>query len=187
MSGSFDVSKNTLDWTINTKSYNFPCYVLVTIAVGCISYWNQHGKDCILFKMLSLHRVLTSCSLTDIGLPKYTSGYRDMKARHTYWWFTLHIHWMEKLQHVQNSFSAFVLIFWPENTHLLRKGKYHCTADLLFDRLGFGQTSKSVYSFNSTKRLNPNQSNRRWAIQYIDISPYEVSECSLFGHSEVYV
>ena len=38
-----------------------------------------------------------------------------------------------------------------ENTHLLRKGKYHCMADLLFDQLGFGQTSKSVYSFNSTK------------------------------------
>ena len=37
-----------------------------------------------------------------------------------------------------------------ENTHLLCKGKYHCTADLLFDQLGFGQTSKSVYSFNST-------------------------------------
>ena len=33
-----------------------------------------------------------------------------------------------------------------ENTHFLRKGKYHCTADLLFDRLGFGQTSKSVDS-----------------------------------------
>ena len=54
----------------------------------------------------------------------------------------------------------------PENTHLLRKGKYHCTADLLFDRLGFGQTSKSVYSFNSTKQLNPNQSNRRSAVQW---------------------
>ena len=24
-----------------------------------------------------------------------------------------------------------------ENTHLLRKGKYHCTADLLFDWFGF--------------------------------------------------
>ena len=73
----------------------------------------------------------------------------------------------------------------PENTHLLRKGKYPCTADLLFDRLGFGQISKSVYSFNSTKQLNP---------KYSDISPYEVSECSLpkpslflpsLGHVEV--
>ena len=25
------------------------------------------------------------------------------------------------------------------NTHLLRKGKYHCTADLLFDWLGFSR------------------------------------------------
>ena len=38
-----------------------------------------------------------------------------------------------------------------ENTHLLCKGMYHCTADLLFYRLGFGQTSKSVDSFNSSK------------------------------------
>ena len=37
-------------------------------------------------------------------------------------------------------------------------------ADLLFDHLGFGQTSKSVFSFNSTKQLNPNQSNRRSAV-----------------------
>ena len=39
-----------------------------------------------------------------------------------------------------------------ENTQLLCKGKYHCVAHLLFDRLGFGQTSKIVYSFNSTKQ-----------------------------------
>ena len=31
-----------------------------------------------------------------------------------------------------------------ENTHLLSKGKYNYTADLLFDWLGFGQTSKYV-------------------------------------------
>ena len=68
-----------------------------------------------------------------------------------------------------------------ENTHLLCKGKYHCTADLLFDRLGFGQRSKSVYSFNSTKQLNPNQSNRRSAIQWY--FPYEVSECSLLNQN----
>ena len=57
-------------------------------------------------------------------------------------------------------------LYLTENTHLLCKGKYHCTADLVLDRLGFGQTSKSVYSFNSTKQLNPNQSNRRSAIQW---------------------
>ena len=61
--------------------------------------------------------------------------------------------------------SQLLLLSSPENTHLLRKGKYHCTADLLFDQLGFGQTSKSVYSFNSKKQLNPNQSNRRSTIQ----------------------
>ena len=53
-----------------------------------------------------------------------------------------------------------------ENTHLLCKGKYHCMTDPLFDWLGFGQTSKSVCSFNSTKQLNPNQSNRRSAVQW---------------------
>ena len=58
------------------------------------------------------------------------------------------------------------LILGAENTYLLCKGKYHCMADLLFDRLGFGQTSKSVYSFNSTKQLNPNQSKRRSAVQW---------------------
>ena len=30
-----------------------------------------------------------------------------------------------------------------ENTHLLCKGKYRCTADLLFDWFGFDQTCKS--------------------------------------------
>ena len=29
------------------------------------------------------------------------------------------------------------MIYKPENTRLLRKGKYHCTVDLLFDWLGF--------------------------------------------------
>ena len=37
-----------------------------------------------------------------------------------------------------------VLSIWPVNTHLLCKGKYHCTADLLFDWFGFLQTSKCV-------------------------------------------
>ena len=54
----------------------------------------------------------------------------------------------------------------PENTHLLCKGKYHCTADLLFDQWRFGQTSKSLYSYNLTKQLIPNQSNRRSDIQW---------------------
>ena len=37
----------------------------------------------------------------------------------------------------------------PENTHLLRKGKYHCTAHLqLFDWFGFGRTSKSVVDYS---------------------------------------
>ena len=70
--------------------------------------------------------------------------------------------------------SSIGIRMWPlcnwsiksEITHLLRKGKFHCMVDLLFDWLGFGQTSKSVFSFNSTKQLNPNQSNRRSAVQW---------------------
>ena len=64
------------------------------------------------------------------------------------------------------SYNWIYFIYGPENTHWLRKGKYQCTTDLLFDWSGFGQTRKSVYSFNSTKQLNPNQSNRRSAVQW---------------------
>ena len=50
-------------------------------------------------------------------------------------------------------------------TNLLLKGKYHCTADLLFCRFEFNQTSKSIDqtlnsksidNFNKIKLLNPN-------------------------------
>ena len=44
------------------------------------------------------------------------------------------------------TFSHFFSTGWahPENTHLLRNGKYHHTADLLFDWFGFNQTWKSL-------------------------------------------
>ena len=32
----------------------------------------------------------------------------------------------------------------PENTHLHRNWKYHCTSDLLFGSFGFGRKSKSI-------------------------------------------
>ena len=48
--------------------------------------------------------------------------------------------------------------YWSENSHLLHKGKYHCTmADLLFDRFGFNLTSKYVSNSTQTKQLNPNK------------------------------
>ena len=31
-----------------------------------------------------------------------------------------------------------------KSTHLFHMGKFHCTADLIFDWFGFSQTSKSV-------------------------------------------
>ena len=51
-----------------------------------------------------------------------------------------------------------------ENTH--HRGKYHCVDKVLFDRFGFDQTSKTVFSFNMTKALNQNKINRRSAIQW---------------------
>ena len=65
---------------------------------------------------------------------------------------------------------------WPENTQLLRKGKYHCMPDLLFDWLGF-----SCFAFVELDRAiqvwsNPNQSSRTSVIQWY--FPYKV--CSLY-------
>ena len=53
-------------------------------------------------------------------------------------------------------FSLFLSIN-AESTHLLCKGKYHCTANLIFYWVGFNQTStKCDDNFNTTKLLNPN-------------------------------
>ena len=41
----------------------------------------------------------------------------------------------------------------PENTDHM--GKYHCTADILFDWFGFDQTSKYVANTTYAKQLNP--------------------------------
>ena len=41
----------------------------------------------------------------------------------------------------------------PENTD--HKGKYHCTADLLFDWFGFDHASKTVVHSTQAKQLNP--------------------------------
>ena len=49
----------------------------------------------------------------------------------------------------------FLSLYLAENTHY--KGKYHCTADLLFDLFGFDQTSKTVFTQQNTKQLNPNK------------------------------
>ena len=60
-----------------------------------------------------------------------------------------------------------------ENTHLFCEGKYHCTDDLLFDLLGFGQTSKSV---DNNSWIQTSQTGGH---AYSDTSPYTVSECPL--------
>ena len=40
--------------------------------------------------------------------------------------------------------NSSILEKYDIDTHLLHKGKYQCTVELLFDWFGFGQTSKSV-------------------------------------------
>ena len=55
---------------------------------------------------------------------------------------------------------------YPENTHLLRKGKYHCMTDLLFDWFGFDRTCKCLSNSTQPNQMNPNQSNRRLAMQW---------------------
>ena len=64
-----------------------------------------------------------------------------------------------------------------ENTHLLCKGKYHCTADLLFDWSGsavlLNWNYKQICLFG---QILTGQSGGQ---PYSNISPYEVSEYSL--------
>ena len=61
----------------------------------------------------------------------------------------------------------------PDNTHLLRKGKHHCMADLLFNWLGFSCFACVELDRYLQLWLNPNQSNRRSAIQfYFQLTKY---------------
>ena len=63
-------------------------------------------------------------------------------------------------QFLKLPFCYFLYLFLSinaESTHLLCKGKYHCTANLIFYWVGFNQTStKCDDNFNTTKLLNPN-------------------------------
>ena len=47
----------------------------------------------------------------------------------------------------------------PDNTHVICKGKFHFTADLLFYLFKFDQTYKSIAHSTWAKQLNPIQSN----------------------------
>ena len=47
-----------------------------------------------------------------------------------------------------------------ENTHILRKGKYQCTAGLMFNLLTYNELTTDLLVWS-----NPNQSNRRSAVQ----------------------
>ena len=53
-----------------------------------------------------------------------------------------------------------------ENTHLLCKGKYNCTADLLFDWLWFSCFDYVKLDRDLPVWSNPNQSNRRSVVQW---------------------
>ena len=63
------------------------------------------------------------------------------------------------------TFSWTPVILSPENTHLLCNRKYHCTADLLFDWLGFSCFACVELERDLQVWSNPNQSNR-WAVQW---------------------
>ena len=66
---------------------------------------------------------------------------------------------------------------YSENTRLLRKSIYHCTADLLFDWFGFScfveLNYKQICLFGQIL------TGQKGGQAYSDISTYEVSECSL--------
>ena len=64
----------------------------------------------------------------------------------------------------------------PDNTDLHYNGKYHFTADLLFDWFGFDQASKAVDLSTKAKKLNPN---KKGGQPYSDTSPHEVNKSSL--------
>ena len=53
-----------------------------------------------------------------------------------------------------------------ESTHLLHKGKYHCTTDLLFDYFGFSSFAYVELDRDFQVWSNPNQSNRRSVVQW---------------------
>ena len=57
----------------------------------------------------------------------------------------------------QRSVKHYTYLVESENTHFLRKGKYHCAAKLLFDWFRFNQTSKYVFNSTYEKQLNQNK------------------------------
>ena len=66
----------------------------------------------------------------------------------------------------------------PDNTHLIRKGKHHCMANLLFNWIGFSCFACVELDRDLQLWLNPNQSNRRSAIQFY-FHVYKVRESPL--------
>ena len=81
-------------------------------------------------------------------------------------------------------------IHWAENTHWLLKGKYHCTADLLFDWCRFSCFVELKLKTDLLVLPNPNRSNRRSAIEwYFPLWSKWVFSALSFGRSftsEVY-
>ena len=83
--------------------------------------------------------------------------------------------------------SAKLWMVKPENTHLLRKGKYHCMVDLLFVYLRFDQTCKSLSDSPQAKQLNPHQSNMRSVVQwYFPLWTKWVFSCQAVKFSQYY-
>ena len=58
----------------------------------------------------------------------------------------------------------------PESAHLLRKEKF----TVQFDWFGFDQTCKCLSNSTQAKQLNPSQSNRRSAVQWLSTPPPDI-------------
>ena len=66
--------------------------------------------------------------------------YSQQNLIFTYDWIRTANLWCRKqllYQLNHNHCPTLFMIEHPEYTHLVRKGKYHCMSDLLFDQLGF--------------------------------------------------
>ena len=66
-------------------------------------------------------------------------------------------------------FDQFEPIIYPENTHLLHKGKYHCTTDLLFGLFKFDQRVNLF--FIQHMQSSWNQSNKTGGQPYSEYFP----------------
>ena len=69
-----------------------------------------------------------------------------------------------------------------DNTHLLSKGKYHCSADLIFCFVGLDPAALLKFSTNRHVLLNPINSNRRLAIPAVILDLTKLNGETMIEH-----